>query len=103
MPYSPVEVSRPDRVGADGEERHEAQVQQAGQAERDVQPEAHQHVQRDERDDLGEERAEAERQHEHDGRAGRRAAGMQQRPLRFAPAALARAGVRSWRSRRGPR
>ena len=44
-----------DRVGADGEEGHEAQVEQAGQAERDVEAQAHQHVEGDEGHDLGEE------------------------------------------------
>ena len=53
-----------DRVGADGEERHEAQVKQAGEAEGDVEAEAHEDVQRDAGDDLGEERPEAQRQPE---------------------------------------
>ena len=66
MPTRPVEVSRADGVGADGEEGHEAQVEQAGQAQRDVQAEAQQHEQRHEGDDLGEERAQRRA-----GRAGR--------------------------------
>ena len=67
MPYSAVEVSRRDGVGADGEEGDEAQVEQARQAEGDVEAEAHQHVQRDERDDLGEERAQRQREEQDQG------------------------------------
>ena len=66
-PYSASDVKQADRVGADREERHEAEVEQAGETQGDVQAEAHQDVQRDERDDLGEEGSEQERQH-HDDR-----------------------------------
>ena len=66
MPNSAVDVSRPDRVRADREEGHEAEVEQAGQPERDVQPEAHQDVERDERDGRRHERAQAERDDQDD-------------------------------------
>ena len=45
------------RVGADREEGHEAQVEQAGEAQRDVEAEAHQHVERDHGHRLGHELA----------------------------------------------
>ncbi len=53
-------------VGADGEEGHEAEVEQTGQAQRDVETQAHQRVERDECDDRGDEAGEAERQQQHD-------------------------------------
>ena len=64
MPNSPGRGQQADGVGADGEERHEAEVEQARQPERDVEAEAHEDVERDERDDLGHERAQPERQRE---------------------------------------
>ena len=52
-------------VGADGEEGHEAEVEQAGHAEGDVEAQAHQRIERDERDDRRDEAGETERQEQH--------------------------------------
>ena len=55
------------RVRADRVEGDEAQVEEAGQAEGDVEAEAQQHEQGDEGDDLGEEGAQREREEQDEG------------------------------------
>ena len=64
MPERAGRCQQPDGVGADGEEGDEAQVEQAGKAQGDVESEAHQDVDRHQDDDLGEALAECERQYD---------------------------------------
>lgn len=53
-----------DRIGADREEGDEAEIDQARKAELDVEPHAHQHVERDQHGDLGDEVVGDQRQNE---------------------------------------
>ena len=93
-----AEITRPgeqrDGVGADGEEGHEAEVQQARQPQRDVESEAHQCVQRHQRDDRRDEAGEAQRQQQHeqqrDASSRDHHRGMPLRLLRQSPPALYR-------------
>ena len=62
----PGRCQQGDRVGAHGEEGHEAQVEESRQAERDVEAQAHEDVESDEGHRLGHERTHAQREPEDD-------------------------------------
>ncbi len=74
IPNGPGRCQQGDRVGAHGEERHEAQVEEARQAQRDVEAQAHEDVEGDEGHGLGHEGTHAQRQpddeHQQDDRHG---------------------------------